>query len=72
MMYFISQNSENKNKNKNKNDKIKYLMSNELIKLMEDVNIKEIAENENLKNKPILLRKSLFLMNNKKVEDSKY
>ena len=59
-MYIISQNSENKNKNKNKNDKIKYLMSNELIKLMEDVNMKEIAENENLKNKPILLRKSLF------------
>ena len=29
-----------------KNDKIKYLIINELIKLMKDINIKEIPENK--------------------------
>ena len=47
------------------------MIINELIKLMEDINIKDIAENENPKNKSILLKTSLILMNNKKVDDSK-
>ena len=47
------------------------MIINELIKLMEDIHIKEIAGNENPKNKSILLTKSLILMNSKKVEDSK-
>ena len=34
---------------KNKNDKIEYLVINELVQLMEDISIKEIPENENLK-----------------------
>ena len=34
---------------KDKNDKIKYLIINELIKLMEDINIKEITGNEHPK-----------------------
>ena len=55
----------------NKNDKTKYMIINELIKLMEDIHIKEITGNENPKNKSILLTKSLILMNSKKVEDSK-
>ena len=33
--------------NKIKNDKIKYMIINELFKLMEDINIKEIPENKN-------------------------
>ena len=40
------------------------MIINDLIKLMQDINIKVIPENENLK-------KSLILMNNKKIEDSK-
>ena len=47
------------------------MIINELIKLMEDIHLKEIAGNENPKNKSILLKKSLILMNSKKVEDSK-
>ena len=47
------------------------MIINELIKLMEDINIKDIAENENPKNKSILLKTSLIIMNNKKVDDSK-
>ena len=35
--------------NKNKNDKIKYMIINELTKLMKDINIKQIPENENPK-----------------------
>ena len=54
-----------------KNDKTKYMIINELIKLMEDIHLKEIAGNENPNNKSILLKKSLILMNSKKVEDSK-
>ena len=34
---------------KNKNDKIKYMIINELIKLMEAIDTNEIPENENLK-----------------------
>ena len=33
---------------KNKNDKFKYLIINELNKSVDDINIKEIPENENL------------------------
>ena len=47
------------------------MIINELIKLMEDINIKDIAENENPKNKSMLLKTSLIIMNNKKVDDSK-
>ena len=35
--------------NKNKNNKIKYMIINELTKLMKDINIKQIPENENPK-----------------------
>ena len=35
---------------KNNNNKIKYMITNELIKLMEDINIKEIPKNENPNN----------------------
>ena len=33
----------------NKSDKIEYMILNELIKLMENINIKKIPENENPK-----------------------
>ena len=45
---------------------------NELIKLMEDINIKKFLEMKIQKTQAILLKKCLFSMNNKKVEDSKY
>ena len=44
---------------KNKSDKIKYMIINELIKLMEDINIKEIPENENPKKVVSIVEKTL-------------
>ena len=43
--------------NKNENDKIKYLTINEFNSLMNDINIKEIPENENLKKVVNILEK---------------
>ena len=60
----------------NKREEIKYLIINELIKLMEDISIKKLNKNNNnkkkiLKRESILFKKSLILMNKIKVEDSK-
>ena len=50
---------------KNKNGKIKYLIINELINLMEDINIKEIFLKMKIQEKQsILSKKSLIVMNN--------
>ena len=51
---------------KNKTDKIKFQIMNELIK-MEDINKKEISENENSKKGVNLLKKSLILINSEKL-----
>ena len=48
----------------------KCIIINELIKLMEDVNVKEIPEKENPKKYPILLEQSLFLVISKEVDNS--
>ena len=74
--YFKYQNPSNLVKdlfkaNKNKNEKIKYLIIIELIKLMEDINIKEIPENENPKKLVNIVENSLILINKKKVQVSK-
>ena len=36
-------------KDKNINHQVRYMIINELVKLMEDINMKEIPENENAK-----------------------
>ena len=74
--YFKYQNPSNLVKdlfkaNKNKNEKIRYLIIIELIKLMEDINIKEIPENENPKKLVNIVENSLILINKKKVQVSK-
>ena len=48
------------------------MIINELIKLMEDINIKEIPKNEDPKKVVNILEKSLILMKNKKVKELKY
>ena len=47
------------------------MINNELIKLMENINIKEVPKNEH-STKPIFLKKFLISMNNKKVDESKH
>ena len=44
---------------KNKKDKIRYLIINQLIKLKEDINLKEIPENENPKKVASIVEKLL-------------
>ena len=56
---------------KNKNDKVEQIV-NESIKLMENISIKEIPENENSKKQSILLKKFLILMKSKKVMESEH
>ena len=46
---------------KSKNNKIRYMIINELIKLMEDINIKEIPENKNPKKVANTVEKILIL-----------
>ena len=41
-------------------DKIKYIVNNDLVKLMEDINTKEIPEKENPKKVVNIVEKSLF------------
>ena len=54
---------------KNKNGKIKYLIINELINLMEYINIKEIFLKMKIQEKQsILSKESLIVMNNKKTK----
>ena len=48
------------------------MIINELIKLMEDINVKEIPKNEDPKKVVNILEKSLILMKNKKVKELKY
>ena len=45
---------------KNKNGKIKYLIINELINLMEDINIKEIFLKMKIQEKQSILSKKIF------------
>ena len=51
---------------KNKNDKIEYLIIRELIKFMEDINIREIPENETLKKVVRIFVKTLNFKDQKK------
>ena len=53
---------------RNKNKKNRYLIINKLIKLMEDINIKQILKMNIRKKQSILLKRFLILMNNKKIE----
>ena len=48
------------------------MIINELIKLMEDINIKEIPKSEDPKKVVNILEKSLISMKNKKVKELKY
>ena len=54
-----------------KNDRIIKNINELLINLKNSINSEEIPENENPKKKSILLKKSLNLINKKKVKDSK-
>ena len=47
------------------------MIINELIKLMKDINLEQIPEKKSEKKLPVLLKRSLFLINNKKVRGLK-
>ena len=54
-----------------KTDKVKYMIINELMKFMEDININEISANKNPKRVVNIVEKSRISMNNKKIEELK-
>ena len=55
-----------------KTDKVKYMIINELMKFMEDININEISANKNPKRVVNIVEKSRISMNNKKIEELKH